>query len=96
MNFTGGNHMKKAIIILFALLMLLCCPALAESTDAMPRVEATLSQSRFTGPGPVNVSITVSNVSDADTPGPCALYAPDGARITTFGTPSLRAGEALT
>lgn len=88
--------MRKArILMLFAVLLsLLSVCALAETAVVAPQVEVALSQSCFTAPGPVEVTITVTNASGADMPGPCALYDPDGLRITDFGQPTLKAGES--
>lgn len=86
---------KTRILILFAILLsLLGVCALAETAVTAPQVQAVLSQSSFTAPGPVDVTITVTNASGADMTGPCALYDPDGLRITDFGQPTLKAGES--
>lgn len=85
--------MKIRILAVLAMaLLLLGGTALAE--DVMPAIEMTLSQQQFSGPEEVTVSICLTNTSDQDMPGPCALYAPDGRKIKEFGTPTLAAGES--
>lgn len=88
--------MKTRILtVLLAMLALLYAPALAEDSVLLPRVEAQLNETRLTAPGSVEVTITVTNSSGTDMPGPCALYDPNGRLIAGFGTPTLMAGEAI-
>lgn len=86
--------MRKLLSALLLTLLLLtaCLPALAEQC---PHVSVLATPVLFTRPGEVTVSIRVANPSDTDMPGPCALYAPDGARIADFGTPTLAVGEEV-
>lgn len=85
--------MKIRILAVLAMaLLLLGGTALAE--NVMPAIEMTMSQQQFSGPEEVTVSICLTNTSDQDMPGPCALYAPDGRMIKEFGTPTLAAGES--
>ncbi|MBQ2952859.1 MAG: hypothetical protein IJE07_04825 [Clostridia bacterium] len=89
--------MKQKFLVCLTLMLLvlaLCGGALAEA--AIPEVNVVLSEKRFNGPGPVDVTITVTNASAVDMPGPCALYNPDRARIVDFGTPTLAAGQSAT
>ena len=90
--------MKQKILVFLALLLAiaLCGTAMAENVSVIPEVSVKLEQTRFNGPGPVNVTVTVSNTASVDMAGPCALYDPNGARISDFGTPTLKAGESVT
>ena len=88
--------MKKLLICMLVMLMILCTacsgdPAVIEVLD----MRVYLSQTEFTGPQEVEVSITVYNLSDEDRPGTLALYWPNGKMIEEFGTPTLKAGERL-
>lgn len=85
----------RILTVLLAMLALLNAPALAEDSVHLPRVEAQLSETRLTAPGPVEVTVTVTNNSGTAMPGSCALYDPDGRRIAGFGTPTLMAGESV-
>ena len=50
----------------------------------------------FSGPGEIAVKILVRNIGNEDFPGPAELYDPNLKRVREFGSPVLRAGEALT
>ena len=84
--------MKKLALLI--VLILFAIPVCAQTAESPLSVSVTLSSTEFSEPGPVEVSITVTNTSGADMPGPCALYGPDGERITEFGTPTLAGGES--
>ena len=75
--------MKQKILVFLALMMViaLCGTAMAENVSVIPEVSVQLSQNRFNGPGPVDVTITVSNNSSTDMAGPCALFDPNGVRV---------------
>ncbi|MBR3763424.1 MAG: hypothetical protein IKK57_02600 [Clostridia bacterium] len=90
--------MKQKILVFLALMMViaLCGTAMAENVGAIPEVSVQLSQNRFNGPGPVDVTVAVSNNSSTDMAGPCALFDPNGVRVIDFGTPTLKAGDSVT
>lgn len=83
--------MKKMLILLLALLCMVPPVFAEESCPLEFRME--LSQTQFAEPGEVTVTISVTNVSGADMPGPMALYWPNGKIIEEFGTPTLEACE---
>lgn len=86
--------MKKMMI---CLLVLLCMLSAAPAEEDCPiAFQMELSQTMLDGPQEVDVTITVTNVSGEDMPGPLALYKPDGRIIKEFGTPTLKAGESQT
>ena len=87
--------MKKWLLLLFVLSMLGVSAAVAEAI-VEPVLRMDLSQTRFTGPQEVAVTIGVTNESGEDMPGPMALYYPNGKMIAEFGTPTLKAGETRT
>ena len=88
--------MKKLLICLLVLLLMTCSGCTETMTVIEPLdMRVSLSQTEFTGPQEVEVSITVYNHSDEDRPGPMAVYWPDGTMIEDFGTPTLKAGERL-
>ena len=88
--------MKKLMLFLLVLL-LMNCSVCAETMAVIERLDMRvhLSQTEFTGPQEVQVTITVYNLSDEDRPGTLALYWPNGKMIEEFGTPTLKAGERL-
>lgn len=90
--------MKQRILIcltLAALMLMGLCSAAFAAQDPID-ITMDLSANRFSGPAEVTVAIRVTNSSDKDMPGPLALYYPDGARISEFGTPTLAAGASAT
>ena len=90
--------MKQKFLVFLSLLLLfaLCGSALAENVGVVPEVSVRLDQQRFNGPSSVGVTVTVTNPSTQDMAGACALYGPDGVRISDFGQPTLKAGESVT
>lgn len=99
MDFTSpDNAMKKRILVLMALvaLMILGLTGVAMAADEPIKLQMELSATRFSGPAEVTVTISVTNVTDEDMPGPLALYYPTGKIITEFGTPTLAAGQTKT
>lgn len=86
--------MKKMLILLLAMLCMVPPVFAEESCPLEFRME--LSQTQFAEPGEVTVTISVTNVSGADMPGPMALYWPNGKIIEEFGMPTLKAGENRT
>ena len=86
---------RKRLFLALALgiaLVLLC--ASAALADRPIKVSMELSNSKFSGPKTVNVSITVTNVGDGDMPGPVTLYYPNGKKIDEFGSPTLSVGAS--
>lgn len=88
--------MKKMLILLLVLL-LMTCSACTESMTGIEMLDMRvyLSQTEFTGPQEVEVTITVYNHADDDGPGKLALYWPDGTMIEEFDIPTLKANERL-
>ncbi len=90
--------MKKRILILVALVALIVLTmssAALAATDPI-KLKMELSATRFSGPAEVKVTITVTNVTDEDMPGPLSLHNPNGKMIADFGTPTLAAGQSKT
>ena len=92
------NAMKKRILVLVALvaLFVLGLSSAAMAADDPVKLQMELSSTRFSGPAEVKVTISVTNTTDADMPGPLALYYPSGKMISEFGTPTLSAGQSRT
>ena len=91
----------KRILMLCAIALLalaLCAPVLCASAADEDPVSLTmeLSNNRFTGPEEVTVTIKVTNITEADMPGPVTLYYPDGSMVQEFGSPTLAAGQSQT
>ena len=89
--------MKKRILVLVTLLCLLAVGLFSAAAAEEPvTMKMDLSATRFSGPAEVKVTISVSNTTDTDMPGPLALYYPNGKMISEFGTPTLAAGQTKT
>lgn len=90
--------MKRRLMLLTACVMLLFMAlcATANAADDPLRVAMQLSTATFTGPQTINVSIQVSNTSDAEMPGAVTLYDPAGNQIEAFGSPTLAVGASKT
>lgn len=85
--------MKRRLIVFFAVLaglMGICASALA--LDDPLKVSMQLSESTFTSPQKITVSIQVTNTGDAELPGEVTLYYPSGKQVEEFGAPVLAAG----
>lgn len=99
MDFSSpDNAMKKRILVLVTLvaLLVLGLTGAAMAAEDPIKLEMELSATRFSGPAEVNVTISVTNTTEEDMPGPMALYYPTGKMIQDFGTPTLSAGQTLT
>lgn len=83
--------MKKMMIWMLVMLCMVL-PVFAEESCPL-EFQMELSQTQFAEPGEVTVTISVTNVSGADMPGPMALYWPDGRIIEEFGLQTLLADE---
>lgn len=90
--------MKQRILIFLTLAALLVMGvfSVAMAAEDPIALNMDLSATRFSGPAEVTVTIRVTNTSDADMPGPLALYYPDGTYIEEFGMPVLAAGQSKT
>ena len=99
MDFSSpDNAMKKRFLVLATLvaLLVLGLTGAAMAAEDPIKLEMELSATRFSGPAEVNVTISVTNTTEEDMPGPMALYYPTGKMIQDFGTPTLSAGQTLT
>lgn len=88
--------MKKMMIWMLVMLLMTCSACTEDMIVIEPLdMRVYLSQTEFTGPQEVEVSIIIYNHSDEERPGPLALYWPNGEMIEEVGTPTLKAGERL-
>ena len=85
---------KKVLLFITALVALLLMTGAAMAAENPIKVAMQLSQTDFTGPAEVTVSIKVSNSGSTDLPGPVKLFYPDGTAIEEFGEPVLAAGTS--
>lgn len=90
---------RKALVsmLLMALLSAWTCFALAETDPIVCTME--VSPQNLTAPGPVNITISISNSGDTDMKDPVILYNPINQLVTDFGdngTAILKAGETKT
>lgn len=89
---------RKGLLLGLVLTLLLAGAALAEVSDPIV-TSMELTPSKITGPGPVNVAITISNSGDTDLTEPVVLYDPAAQIVSDFGTNGaalLKAGESKT
>lgn len=97
----GGSEMlrhamrrKILFLVLTLVLVLLAGLAVADAVSDPVKISMELSKNKFTEPGPVTVSITLSNVGEGDLPGPITLYYPSGKKVEEFGSPTLSVGSS--
>ena len=90
--------MNKKRVFLTALLVfliaLLTAAAAAAAGDDPLKVSMELSNNKFSAPETINVSISISNVSDEKMPSEVTLYYPSGKQVEEFGAPVLESGVA--
>ena len=77
------NRKRLFLALALGIVLVLLCASVALA-DKPIKVSMELSNSKFTGPKTVNVSITVTNVGDGDLPGKVILYYPSGKKIEEF------------
>ena len=82
------------MLLLVALLGLLLLTGTALAADNPIKVSMQLSETEFTGPAEVTISIKISNSGDTDLPGPVKLFYPDDTAVEDFGEPVLAAGTS--
>ena len=88
--------MKKLMLFLLAMLLITCSGCTEDMIVFEPLdMRVYLSQTEFTGPQEVEVTIIVYNHTAEDGPGKLALYWPDGTMIEEFDMPTLKANERL-
>lgn len=96
--FRLNSAMKRRILVclLAALLLALGAAAVASAETASLKFAMELSDSKFTGPKEITISIKITNAGEADMPGPVTLYDPSGKQVEEFGAPVLAAGAEAT
>lgn len=91
---------RKLSVLLLALAAMLLLAGVAMAAEDDPIVTSIeISPAKLTGPGPVSVTITVSNSGSTDMQDPVVLYDPAAKIVTDFGTNGealLKAGESKT
>lgn len=91
---------RKVLLLCLALAAMLALAGFAVAEAGDPIVTSMeLSPSKLTGPGTVNVTITISNSGDTDLSEPVVLYDPAAQVVRDFGTDGsalLKAGESKT
>ena len=87
---------RKCLFLVLTLVLVLFAAgaALADNVSDPVKISMELSNNKFSGPGPVTVSVTLSNVGDGDLPGPITLYYPSGKKVEEFGSPTLAVGSS--
>ena len=77
------HRIRPALLVLLILCLMAALPALAVETPVTAQI--TISPEEMSVPGPVNVSITVTNISGAELTQPVTLYDPNGKVVSGFG-----------
>lgn len=91
---------RKVLLLCLALAAMLALAGFAVAEAGDPIVTSMeLTPNKLTGPGTVNVTITISNSGDTDLTEPVVLYDPAAQVVQDFGTNGsalLKAGESKT
>ena len=82
------------MILAVALLVLGLAATGYAATEDNLTISMQLSKKEFAEPGPVTVSITITNAGESDMPGPVTLWDPNGKQVEDFGAPVLEVGAA--
>ena len=77
------HRIKPVLPALLILCLMAALPALAVETPVMAQI--SISPNEMSEPGPVDVSISVKNISGADLTQPVTLYDPYGRLVAGFG-----------
>ena len=102
---TGGRRkggsartdMKRKLALLILLAALLALGLIVSASAAIEdnlTISMQLSKKEFSEPGPVTVSITITNAGESDMPGPVTLWDPNGKQVEDFGAPVLEVGAS--
>ena len=96
----GCSMKKRGLLVLCALILALMAITTIAYADEDPVTCAIeLAPAYLSGPGEVNVTITISNTTDQDLQDPVILFSPQAEIITDFGNGGsaiLKAGESQT
>ena len=88
-------HTLSTLIVLLICIAAVCLFGSAFADEVNPlRVAMQVSQSEFTEPTEITVSIRISNVGEDTLPGAVTLYYPNGKQIEEFGAPVLESGAS--
>ena len=90
------QRIRLALGALLVLCLMSALPALAVDTPVMAQI--SISPEELSVPGPVDVSIGVTNISGADLTRPVTLYDPNGKIVSGFGqngSATLKAGAQM-
>ena len=87
------TKLLPVLIALFCLILAVFSFAQAEESNPL-KVAMQLSNSNFTEPEEITVSIRISNAGDTALPGPVTLYYSNGDQVEEFGEPVLEAGAS--
>ena len=77
------HRIRPALMALLILCLMAALPALAVETPVEAHI--TVTPDEMSVPGPVDVSISVTNISGADLKQPVTLYDPNGRVVSGFG-----------
>ena len=80
-------------LVLFAVLLFCLGSACADEVNPL-RVSMQVSQTAFTEPADITVSIRVANTGEETLPGAVTLFYPDGTQVEEFGAPILEGGAS--
>ena len=78
-----SKRIRGIVLAVLVLCLMAALPALAVETPVTAQI--TISPEEVSVPGPVDVSISVTNISGADLTQPVTLYDPNGRLVSGFG-----------
>lgn len=78
-----SKRIRGIVLAVLVLCLMAALPALAVETPVTAQI--TISPEEMSVPGPVDVSISVTNISGADLTQPVTLYDPNGRLVSGFG-----------
>lgn len=82
------------VCLMLVAMAALCLMGVAAAATDPITFAMELSNTRFNGPAEVTVTIRITNSGSEDMPAPLGLFDPAGQPITSFGTPTLKAGSS--
>ena len=91
---TMKRRLLGCLTVVLALMLLLCASAYAAEDPI--KISMEVSESKFTAPKEIDISIKITNSGEDDMPSPVTLYFPDGEIIEEFGSPTLAGGASKT
>ncbi len=91
-----GRWIRRGLLAVLLTALFVCLVSVACADEIPIKVGMKISPNTFTAPGKTTVSISISNTTDRDLPGPITLYYPNNEQVEDFGEVILAAGATKT